>query len=211
VSAEHPPRRRPLAIGLTGGIASGKSAASARFARLGVPVLDADAAARAVVEPGQPALEEIVAALGATVLGAGGRLDRAAVRRRVFADADARAALERIIHPRVKAWLEQQVAVLDAPYAIVAIPLLVETGPYPWLDRVVLVDVPEALQLARLVTRDGIEPELARAMIAAQATRQQRLQAADDVLDNSGTLAELETRVDALHAHLLRLAQAARR
>jgi dephospho-CoA kinase len=200
-------RRRPLVVGLTGGIASGKSAATARFAALGVPVLDADVAARAVVEPGEPALAEIVAAFGASVLDRDGRLDRVQVRQRVFADAGARTALERIVHPRVQGWLERRIEELDAAYCVVAIPLLVETGPYPWLDRIVVVDVPEAVQLERLVARDSIAPRLAQAMIAAQASRERRLAAADHVLDNSGGRTQLELQVDALHQGLLREAQ----
>ena len=196
-------------VGLTGGIASGKSAAGARFAERGIVVVDADVVARDVVEPGQPALDEIVAAFGGDVLGPDGRLDRAALRARVFADADARARLETILHPRIRAAMREQALAAEGPYVVAAIPLLAEgTAPdaYRWLDRVLVIDAPVELQLARLVARDGIDPALAQRMLAAQADRRQRLAIADDVIVNDGPPDRLAAHVDALDARYRALA-----
>lgn len=200
-------------IGLTGGVASGKTAAARSFEALGVTVVDADAAARDVVAPGSVALEAIVATFGADALDASGALDRAAMRRRVFADADARARLEAIVHPHVRRQLREACEAAPGAYAIAAIPLLAEGGrdtAYPWLRRVLVIDVPVDVQLARLLARDGIDETLARDMIAAQATREQRLAIADDVIVNDGTLAALEARVAALHLGYLGLATSGR-
>ncbi|MBW8312527.1 MAG: dephospho-CoA kinase [Rhizobium sp.] len=198
--------RRTVAV--TGGVASGKSAATRVFESLGVPVADADIAARAVIEPGQPALARVVARFGADSLGPDGRLDRARMRQRVFADPAAKADLEAILHPPIRAWLRAACEAADGPYSVVAIPLLVEGGgrqAYPWLDRIVVVDVPEEVQLARLQQRDGITAELAARMVAAQATRKQRLALADDVLVNDGSLVQLEATVTRLHRRYLTL------
>ncbi len=193
-----------LRVGLTGGVASGKSAACARLASHGVPVIDADVVAREVVEPGQPALAEIAARFGAAMIGADGRLDRAALRARVFGDAGERKALESITHPRVRERLLAQAAAARGPYVVLAIPLLAESGDrYAWLDAVVVIDVSVEVQLQRLMARDGNDEPLARAMIAAQASRDQRLALADEVIDNSGTLEALHVAVDALHQRLL--------
>lgn len=189
-------------VAVTGGVASGKSAATYVFETLGVAVADADVAARAVIEPGQPALARVVARFGADSLGPDGRLDRARMRQRVFADPAAKADLEAILHPPIRAWLRAACDAAGGPYAVVAIPLLAEGGgrqAYPWLDRIVVVDVPEPVQLARLQQRDGITGELAARMVAAQATRRQRLALADDVIINDGSLAELEAAVTRLH------------
>lgn len=189
-------------VGVTGGVAAGKSAITRRFEALGVFVADADLAARAVVEPGSPGLEAVVAAFGAAVLGADGGLDRAAMRERVFADAGARRQLEAIIHPRVRALLQADCAAADGAYAIAAIPLLAEGGgraTYPWLDRILLIDVPVELQRARLMRRDGVDATLAERMIAAQATRAQRLAIADDVVVSDGELELLGQHAAALH------------
>jgi dephospho-CoA kinase len=201
----------PLRVGLTGGVASGKSAACARLAALGVPIVDADVVAREVVEPGQPALAEIAARFGAGVIGSDGRLDRAALRTRVFADPAERRALEAITHPRVRERMRAQADAAAGPYVVLAIPLLAESGAdYSWLDAIVVVDVPESVQLQRLLSRDGNDEALARAMIAAQAPRARRLALADEVIDNSGTLEDLHAAVDALHGRLLARAAAAR-
>lgn len=194
------------AVALTGGIASGKSAVTERFAALGAAIADADVAARDVVRPGAAALAEIVEAFGVDVLDASGALDRRAMRSRVFADAAARRRLESILHPRIRALLRQRSAEAVAPYAIVVVPLLVESGRYEWIDRVLVVDVSRDVQRARLIARDGITPELADAMLDAQASRERRLAAADDVIDNSGTPADLDAEVQALHAQYLALA-----
>jgi len=188
-------------VGLTGGIASGKSAVADRFAARGIAVVDADVAARDVVAPGQPALAEIAAVFGNGVLQADGTLDRAALRRHVFDDDAARRRLEAILHPRIRVRMHEHAQRAGGPYVIVAIPLLAEGGgrlAYPWLDRILVVDVPREVQLARLVRRDGIEVALAERMVAAQADRASRLAIADDVIVNEGALALLDAEVDAL-------------
>jgi dephospho-CoA kinase len=188
-------------VGLTGGIASGKSAATRAFAALGVHVADADVAARDALAAGSAGLSEVVAAFGAGVLDASGVLDRAAMRRRVFEDGDARRTLEAIVHPRVRNALQAECAAAPGPYAIAAIPLLAEGGgrdAYPWLDRILVVDAPLELQHARLLARDGIDAILADRMLAAQATRAQRLAIADDVIANTGTLDALADHVASL-------------
>jgi dephospho-CoA kinase len=188
-------------VGLTGGIASGKSAVAARFAAKGILVADADVAARTVVAPGQPALAEIAATFGDDVLQADGQLDRAALRRHVFDDAPARRRLEAILHPRIRTLMQEQVQHAAGPYAVVAIPLLAEGGgrtAYPWLDRILVVDVAREVQIARVMQRDHIDAVLAERMLAAQATRQARLAIADDVIVNAGTLEALDADVGAL-------------
>lgn len=188
-------------IAITGGVASGKSAVSARFETLGVVVVDADVAARAAVAAGSEGLAEVTAAFGPDVLAADGSLDRAAMRKRVFADADARRRLEAIIHPRVRRQLMDECRAATGPYAIAAIPLLAEGGgreAYPWLDRILVVDVPVEVQRERLMARDGIDAALADRMIAAQADRRERLAMADDVIVNDGPIEALEAHVAAL-------------
>ncbi|MFC4729349.1 dephospho-CoA kinase [Coralloluteibacterium thermophilus] len=189
-------------VAVTGGIASGKSAVTRRFEALGVHVADADVSARALVEPGQPALEAIVARFGVEILLADGRLDRAALRARVFEDTGARRELEALLHPRIRAALEAECRAAPGPYAVVAIPLLAEGGraAYPWVDRVLVVDVPREVQLDRLMRRDGIDDALAARMLDAQAGREVRRALADDLVDNSGDLPALHAQVDALHA-----------
>lgn len=188
-------------IGLTGGIASGKTAVGRAFEALGIVIADADIAARDAVAPGSSGLAEVVAAFGPDVLAADGSLDRAAMRRRVFGDDDARRRLEAIVHPRVRDTLARICRQAQSPYAIAAIPLLTEVGgrtAYPWLQRILVVDVPVETQRIRLLARDGIDAALAERMIAAQATREQRLAIADDVVVNTGTLEDLQRRVAAL-------------
>jgi dephospho-CoA kinase len=197
-----------LRIGLTGGIASGKSTAALRFLELGVPVIDADEASRAVVAPGTPGLEQVVRRFGAAVLASHGELDRRALRSLIFSDAAARADLNAILHPLIRAYMEQQAAKATGPYVIMAIPLLVEGGRQrDRVDRVLVVDVDEAVQLQRLTARDGSTEEQARAILAAQASRSTRLSAADDILTNTGTVTELRQAVDRLHERYLQLAQ----
>jgi len=194
-------------VALTGGIAAGKSAVTRRFAALGVPVHDADVAAREVVVPGSEGLAAVVSAFGDEVLDAEGRLDRPAMRHRVFADPAARRTLEGIIHPRVRQWLHERALAGTAPYCLLAIPLLAENiVHYRWVDRVLLVDAPVELQLARLIARDGIDEALARRMLAQQARREQRLTLAHDVIDNSGDEAALDAAVAKLHQRYLTLA-----
>ncbi|HAS50521.1 MAG TPA: dephospho-CoA kinase [Gammaproteobacteria bacterium] len=195
-----------LTVGLTGGIGSGKTAVSARFASYGVPVIDTDVLARELVEPGQPALAEIVAEFGKDCLDEAGRLNRAVLRERVFIDEAGRQRLEAILHPRIRALAKVRVARLNAPYSLLVIPLLVETGMTDLVDRVLVVDVAEVEQVCRVMARDGMDERQARRILAAQASRSRRLALADDVLENSGDLTELDQRIADLHQYYLRLA-----
>lgn len=198
-----------MTVALTGGIAAGKSTVTRRFQALGVPVHDADVAARAVVEPGTEGLQAVVAAFGDGVLDATGRLDRRAMRQRVFTDPAARKTLEAIIHPRVREWLQARTTHELASYCVLAIPLLAENlAHYRWVDRVLVVDATESLQLSRLTRRDGIDLTLARQMLAQQTSRSERLAIADDVIDNSGDEAALAAAVTALHQRYLAYAAA---
>lgn len=197
-----------LPVGLTGGIASGKSTVAQHFEAKGVPVLDADAVARDVVLPGTPGLQAIVERFGEHVLDADGALDRAAMRQQVFADATARKDLEAIIHPAVRQAMAQWSARQTSAYALLMIPLLVESGLTTMIDQLVVVDVPADVQKQRLLARDDIDASLADSMIAAQATREQRLAAADHVIDNSGTVDELAPQTDSVHQALLATAEA---
>jgi dephospho-CoA kinase len=196
-----------LRIGLTGGIASGKSTAAQRFAELGVPVIDADQAARAVVLPGTSGLAQVVARFGTTVLATNGELDRRALRNLIFSDAAARADLNAILHPLIRDYMQQEIVAAVGPYVVLAIPLLVEGGSQrDRVDRILVVDVDEAVQVERLIARDGSTPEQARAILATQASRSARLSAADDVLSNTGTVTKLRHGVDRLHERYLALA-----
>jgi dephospho-CoA kinase len=200
--------RTPFRVALTGGIASGKSTVADLFAALGVPVIDTDVIAREVVEPGQPALAAVVKAFGSEVLGNDGRLDRRRLRERIFADAGARARLNAILHPAIRTEMERQSQAADGDYQLLVIPLLTEGGRRDHVDRVLLVDVPEALQVERLMMRDGVSREQAQASLNAQATRAARLAMADDVLRNSGQPDELRDRVAELHGKYRALAAA---
>ncbi|MEP6907735.1 MAG: dephospho-CoA kinase [Pseudoxanthomonas sp.] len=189
-------------IGLTGGIASGKSALEREFTARGIYVADADLIARQIVEPGEPTLAAVVAEFGTSVLDAEGRLDRAGLRAKVFGNDAARHALEAILHPVIRLRLRAQCEAADSVYAIAAIPLLTEGGgrtAYPWLHRILVVDAPPATQKARLMQRDGIDDSLAVQMMAAQATRAQRLALADDIVVNDGDLSDLAKAAEELH------------
>jgi dephospho-CoA kinase len=199
---------RRLLIGLTGGIASGKSTVAQRFMDLGVPVIDADVAAREVVAPGKPGLRQVIDRFGSRVVAKNGELDRRALRELVFSDSDARRDLEMILHPLIRAEMDRAAAVAVGPYIIMAIPLLIEGGSRDRVDRVLVVDVDEAVQLQRVVARDHCSAEQAQAILASQAPRSTRLAAADDVLPNGGSVTELRQAVDALHEQYLRLAAA---
>ncbi len=196
-------------IGLTGGIASGKSALEMAFAKQGVVVADADLLAREVVAPGEPALAAVVECFGPGVLQSDGQLDRAALRVRVFGDPGQRRALEAILHPAIRARLEAICRAAPGPYAIATVPLLTEGGgraAYPWLHRILVVDTPAAVQKARLMQRDGIDATLADQMMAAQASRAERLALADDIVVNDGDLTHLQRAADQLHARYVALA-----
>lgn len=187
-------------VGLTGGIGSGKSTVADCFASHGVPVIDTDVIARDLTVPGGAALAEIRAAFGDTVLRADGTLDRAALRGRVFADIAQRRQLEAILHPRIRQAVEQRLATLKAPYALIVIPLLVETGGYQdLLDRVLVVDCPEDVQIARVMARSGLTHDAVKAILAAQAGRAERIAAADDIIVNTGSPEALGAEVAALH------------
>lgn len=188
-------------IAITGGVASGKSEVTRRFEARGIAVADADIAARTAVAPGSAGLAAVVAVFGESVLDASGGLDRRAMRERVFGDEAARRQLESIIHPLVRAELRRECEAAGSAYAIAAIPLLAEGGgrnAYPWLQRILVVDAAPEVQRARLIRRDGIEVALAERMIAAQASRAQRLAIADDVIVNDGELDALDEQIAAL-------------
>ena len=193
-------------VGLTGGIASGKSTAAKFFGALGVPILDSDQIARDVVEPGQPPLERLVARFGATILTPDGHLDRPALRDIVFADPKARADLEALTHPAIGAAMEARSAEAGGPYQVLVIPLLVEKNLKSHVDRVLVVDCDEQLQIRRLRSRDGSTPEQAQAILNAQASRAARLKVADDVITNDADMSAVQNQVAALHARYLELA-----
>src|SRR5450631_1042155 len=196
-----------LRIGLTGGIASGKSSVAQRFIELGVPVIDADEAARAVVAPGKPGLAQVIKRFGPGMLSASGELDRRALRNLIFSDPASRRDLEAILHPLIRADMEQRAAAAVGPYVVMAIPLLAEGGARDRVDRILVVDVDEAVQLQRVMARDGCSMEQAREILASQASREARLELADDVLLNTGSVTELRQGVDRLHERYLRLAE----
>lgn len=190
----------PLRIAVTGGIASGKTAVTQRFEALGVRVVDADVVSRQLVEPGEVSLDEIVRRFGASVLQPDGRLDRRALRDIVFADPAARRDLEAILHPRVRERLHDEARTAQGAYVLLAIPLLAESAyAYDWLDRVLVVDVPRALQVQRVMRRDSVDAAAAERLLAAQASRTQRLALADDVIVNDGSIDALDTIVGRLH------------
>jgi dephospho-CoA kinase len=191
-------------VGLTGGVASGKSTVTKIFRALGVPIIDTDELARVVVEPGQPPLERLVERFGASILTSDGHLDRPALRTIVFSDPKARADLEALIHPAIGAAVESRSAASGGPYQILVIPLLVEKNLGSQLDRVLVVDCDEEQQIRRLQARDGSTLEEARAILNAQASRAARLQAAHDVIKNDGALGALQPQVAALHALYLK-------
>jgi dephospho-CoA kinase len=202
---------RPLRIGLTGGIASGKTTVAKFFADLGIPVIDTDVIAREVVAPGAPALIEIREAFGDAVFNDDGSLDRQAVRKLVFADAGKRQQLEGILHPRIRDAAVAQARAVSAPYMVIVVPLLVESPLQAFMDRILVVDCSEDVQLSRLMLRDAENEEQARSMIAAQSSREERLAIADDVLLNDADLDETRTKVAALHQGYLELSKSDRR
>lgn len=198
--------RPAFIVALTGGIASGKTAVSDHLATLGVPIVDTDKLARELVLPGEPALAAIADHFGATILQADGRLDRAALRQRIFSDPAAKRWLDALLHPLIRQSMWAALAQSRAPYAVAVIPLLTETGQTEGFDRIALVDVPETVQLARVMARDGVDAEAAQAALRNQATRAARLSLADDIIANDGDRATLQRAVDALHQSYLRLA-----
>lgn len=199
----------PFIVGLTGGIGSGKSAAATCFAARGASVIDADVIAHALTAPGGAAIETIRRTFGDDMLAADGSLDRTAMRSLVFQQPEARRQLEAILHPMIRDESARQCMEASCPYVILAVPLLIESGDYRTrCDRICVVDCPEDLQVKRVSERNALPEPQIRSIMAAQASRAQRLKAADDVIDNSGTLAELEAQVERLHARYLAAADA---
>ena len=198
-------------VGLTGGIGSGKSAAADAFARLGAAVVDTDEIARALTAPGGAAMPHIRRLFGDAFIAPSGAMDREAMRRRVFSDPKAKLSLEHLLHPMIRAESERRIAAARAPYVVHVVPLLIESKDYrERVDRVLVVDIPEELQVQRVGTRSGLAPDEVRAIMASQASRVDRLAAADDVLDNTGDLAALQAQAAALHAKYIALAKNAR-
>ena len=193
-------------VGLTGGIGSGKTAVSERFQALGIDVVDADLGSRAVLARGQPALEAIADHFGTDLLNENGCLNRAELRRRVFANPRERRWLEQLTRPLIGAWLQEQLLQATSPYAIVANPLLIETGHNRICRRVLVIDAPESTQIERTMRRDGNEEAQVRSIMAAQAPREQRLAAADDVIVNDGAIKALDDKVRELHEQYLIMA-----
>lgn len=211
MTASNDTRSKPLRIGLTGGIASGKSTVADMFAGLGATIIDTDVIAREVVAPGQPALEQIRDEFGDQVIAADGSLDRGAMRRIVFADDDARARLEAILHPRIGEATRARSEAAEGDYQIIVVPLLVESALRDFVDRIVVVDCDENTQIRRLMARDAESEGQARRMLAAQSDREERLAIADDVLRNDGDLTDTLEQVQALHDRYRRLATSSRR
>lgn len=205
---KQPPAQRPIRIGLTGGIASGKTTVANFFADLGVPVIDTDVIAREVVAAGAPALAEIHSAFGEEVFNDDGTLDRKAMRELVFSDDDKRRRLEAILHPRIREATVNEARAVTYPYMIIVVPLLVESPMKAFVDRVLVVDCSEDVQLSRLKSRDMENEEQARRIIAAQASRDERLAIADDVVQNDSDLDSTRTMVAALHEQYLELSKA---
>lgn len=199
--------QRPFRIGLTGGIASGKSVVAQMFADLGIPVIDTDVIAREVVARGQPALDEIRQRFGDHVMDADGNLDRAAMRRKIFSDAAMRRDLEAILHPRIGEATRRQSAAAGGAYQVIVVPLLIESTLLEFVDRVLVVDCDEDTQVQRLLSRDAETESQARRIIAAQASREERLAIADDVINNDGELRATRSAVNRLDRDYRRLAE----
>jgi dephospho-CoA kinase len=206
-SREHTGAVAPLRIGLTGGIASGKSTVAEIFAGLGIPVIDTDVIAREVVAPGMPSLASIRHEFGDTVFTEDDELDRSALRRIVFADEDARRRLEAILHPLIQAETLRQADAAGGPYQVIVVPLLVGSALVTFVDRVLVVDCDEATQIRRLVARDGESEGQARRMLAAQSSRAERLAIADDIVQNEGDLAVTRAEVAKLDRTYRKLAE----
>lgn len=195
-----------LRIGLTGGIGSGKSTVCQFFAELGIPIIDTDVISHALVAPGQPALMQLVSAFGNDILDQQGNLNRALLRERVFRDDTELQRLESILHPHIRKQMHLQLKELRASYIIIAIPLLLEKGWEKEVDRVLVVDTDETLQLERTSKRDGMSREVVERIMQTQVSRQQRLAAADDIIHNDGTIEALKEQVLHLHQRYLQLA-----
>ncbi len=198
-------QKKPYTVGVTGGIGSGKTAVTDFFASKGIYIADADVAARAVVEPGKPALKEIVQRYGQAILN-NGTLNRQKLRAIIFADPTERQWLEGLLHPLIEQQILHELSIARSPYAILVAPLMLEAGQNEWVDRLLVVDVPEQIQIDRTTARDQITEEQTRQIINSQIGREQRIREADDVVDNSGTLEQLHQTLGELHTHYLNLA-----
>lgn len=196
-----------IIVGLTGGIGSGKSTVAALFAARGIPVIDSDKIARELSAPGQSAFERIVARFGSDILKPDGELDRARLGEIVFTNPRKRKMLEQILHPAIRRIMNERAKMLDAPYCLFEIPLLIETGRYREMDRVLVVEANEAVRIARIKGRNRLPEPRIRQIIAAQASPEERLAAADDIIDNNGAPEMLEPRVAELHRLYLALAK----
>ena len=197
------PEINTFVVGLTGGVGSGKSTVADMFSALGVPVIDADQLAHELVAPGQVALDEIVATFGTAVIMANGELDRDAMRQRIYADPAQKSRLESILHPRIRQRIRTLLAGIKSHYTIVVIPLLLETNQADLVDRILVVDTPEKEQLKRVAARDGLSDNAVMAIINAQADRQTRLEAADDVIVNDQDISALTEHVQELHKYFM--------
>jgi dephospho-CoA kinase len=193
---------------LTGGIASGKTAVSDFFARRGVPIIDTDVIAHEIVEPGQPALQQIRNEFGQEFIDGDGRLDRRKMRNAIFSNPELKQKLEEILHPAISTEASRRIARLEEKWCILVVPLLVESGLFPWIDRVLVVDAKKSVQIERVMARDHINRQQAQSILDAQASRQQRLSLADDIIENNGTLTQLEAAVDQLFLKYSALAEA---
>ena len=196
-----------LTIGLTGGIGSGKSVASGKFKSLGVAVVDADVASRTVVEPGKPALKEIEDHFGSGIITTEGKLDRNKLREIIATDAEERKWLESVLHPKIGEQITKEISESTSVYTLFVAPLLLETNSQEMCSRVVVVDVPKDVQIQRTAKRDKVSPNQVEQMVAAQMEREKRLEKADDVLLNSGTIEDLEKQVEALHKKYIQMAE----
>lgn len=193
-----------LVIGLTGGIGSGKSLVCELFKRLGVPIIDADVIAKSLTQPDMPAFQQICAHFGDHVLSQK-TLDRQKLRKIIFRDAQERAWLEGLLHPMITAEMQRQLSLIHAPYCLLAIPLLLEVAPYTFIDRILVIDSHDETRIARVMQRDQISREAVCAMMATQVTQAERLQRADDILENNGDIVQLEKKVKVLHEQYMAL------
>jgi dephospho-CoA kinase len=198
--------KQTLVVGLTGGIGSGKTTVANGFSALGVPVIDTDKLARELVEPGQPALDEIISTFGSEAISANGQLDRDYMRQLIFTDNSRKSQLEAILHPRIRQRVRTLLADIRSPYCIVVIPLLLETGQTDLVDRILVVDAPEKEQLTRVAARDSLSDNAIKAIIRSQVDRNTRLAAADDIIVNDRGMSELTGHIRKLHRHYMDIA-----
>jgi dephospho-CoA kinase len=198
--------KQTLVVGLTGGIGSGKTTVANGFSALGVPVIDTDKLARELVEPGQPALDEIISTFGSEAISANGQLDRDYMRQLIFTDNSRKSQLEAILHPRIRQRVRALLADIRSPYCIVVIPLLLETGQTDLVDRILVVDAPEKEQLTRVAARDSLSDNAIKAIIRSQVDRNTRLAAADDIIVNDRGMSELTGHIRKLHRHYMDIA-----